>query len=268
VLLSDSITVFESSAAGAILVTGSHGGLSAVAYATALPARGVIVNDAGVGKDAAGIGGLAEAAASGVAVVAVGHTSARIGDGLDTWESGRVTHGNALAEAAGVLPGMAARQAAEALAAAPAAPSRPRPRDAGSVPRRVFHGPVPFFLVDSAAAVGAECEGAIVVTGSHGGAAHGRALDVVVAAAVFNDAGIGKDGAGVSRLPVLDAQRVPAMTVSHLSARIGEADDTYRSGIVSMVNERAARAGIHAGMRVTDVIARLSTRTARDRDRA
>ena len=34
VLLSDSVTVFErSSAAGAVLVTGSHGGVSALAYA-------------------------------------------------------------------------------------------------------------------------------------------------------------------------------------------------------------------------------------------
>ena len=43
----------------------------------------------------------------------------------------------------------------------------------------------------------------------------------------FNDAGIGKDGAGIAALAMLDAAGQPAVAVAHTSARIGEAADTW-----------------------------------------
>ena len=57
---------------------------------------------------------------------------------------------------------------------------------------------------DSITRVGAEANGAVVVNGSHGGlyAAY-LAAKLGVAAAIFNDAGIGRDRAGIAgrRLP-------------------------------------------------------------------
>ena len=90
------------------------------------------------------------------------------------------------------------------------------------------------------------------MTGSHGGLLGGRpetALKYDVRGALYNDAGIGKDAAGVSRLPALDPRGIAAATVSAASARIGDARSTYEDGIISRVNAAAAlglREGISA----------------------
>jgi nucleotidyltransferase/DNA polymerase involved in DNA repair len=51
--------------------------------------------------------------ARGVPAATVAHTSARIGDSLDTWESGVVSHANAAARARGITPGSRLRAAVE-----------------------------------------------------------------------------------------------------------------------------------------------------------
>ena len=72
--------------------------------------------------------------------------------------------------------------------------------------------------------------------------------------AIFNDAG---GGAGVARLPVLDAQGIPGAAVAAASARIGEARSTWETGIVSAVNGLASECGVEAGMSVPDFADRL-----------
>ncbi len=69
-----------------------------------------------------------------------------------------------------------------------------------------------------------------------------------VFAALFNDAGVGADNAGISRLPALGARRIAAATVDAWSARIGDARSTYEEGVLSHVNETAARIGAKVGM--------------------
>jgi hypothetical protein len=104
-VLLDSVTQVEFGHAGQLVVTGSHGGASVVPYARAVRAWMYVFNDAGVGKDGAGIAALELLAADGIAAVAVAHTSARIGEALDTWEHGVVSHLNAPAEALGLHVG-------------------------------------------------------------------------------------------------------------------------------------------------------------------
>jgi hypothetical protein len=58
---------------------------------------------------------------------------------------------------------------------------------------------------------------------------------------VFNDAGVGKDGAGIAALAELERDGIAAATVGHDSARIGEARDAFASGVVSQINASAAR---------------------------
>ncbi len=74
---------------GAIVVTGSHDGLSAARYALAYRPLLVVSNDAGIGKDEAGVAGLRALEAPGIAT-AVHHTSARIGEARDNWESSAI----------------------------------------------------------------------------------------------------------------------------------------------------------------------------------
>ena len=116
VLVIDSIATLEAADAGAIVVTGSHGGVSAAVYATSVPIRGVVFNDAGLGKDGAGIAALARLDEAGVPALAVSHMSARIGDAGDTLRSGIVSHVNGEAARRGVAVGQTTRQALRRLA--------------------------------------------------------------------------------------------------------------------------------------------------------
>jgi hypothetical protein len=122
----------------------------------------------------------------------------------------------------------------------------------------------PLFVIDSIAVVEPEMAGAIVVSGSHGGVSAARyvlAMPSKPHAVFYNDAGIGKDQAGIVGLAMLAQVDVIAAAYSHESARIGDAADGLDSGVVSRVNEPAARAGLRAGQRVSDVVARLRDAT-------
>ncbi|TVO53385.1 hypothetical protein [Denitromonas halophila] len=90
---------------GQIIVCGSHGGLSAADYVQGNPPRMVFFNDAGVGKHNAGIAALAVIERVGVIAATVGHTTACIGEGMDTWRNGRLSHLNTLAQRAGFQSG-------------------------------------------------------------------------------------------------------------------------------------------------------------------
>lgn len=105
VLVMDSIAFATAEHAGQVIVTGSHGGTSAGEYARRAGVTAVVCNDAGIGKNEAGIAGLKSLEAVGIAGIAVGHDSARIGDGTDSWSHGVVTFVNAAARAAGVRCG-------------------------------------------------------------------------------------------------------------------------------------------------------------------
>lgn len=103
-------------------------------------------------------------------------------------------------------------------------------------------------LLDSVTQVEFGHAGQLVVTGSHGGASvvpYARAVRAWLY--VFNDAGVGKDGAGIAALDLLQAEGIAALTVSHDSARIGEALDSWRHGVVSRVNAAALALGLRAG---------------------
>ncbi len=105
-VLLDSVTQVEQHHAGCLVVTGSHGGASVVPYARAVQAWLYVFNDAGVGKDGAGIAALALLQAHGIAAATVAHTSARIGEAADSWAHGVVSQRNAAAAALGLAVGV------------------------------------------------------------------------------------------------------------------------------------------------------------------
>ena len=113
-------------------------------------------------------------------------------------------------------------------------------------------------LMDSIAAVGDDDAGAFVVSGSHGGTSAAEyALSVPLALAFFNDAGVGKDEAGIAGLRQLQAQGRAAGTVAHRSARIGDARDAWDSGVISHLNEAASALGLRVGEPLQPAIRRL-----------
>ncbi len=108
--------------------------------------------------------------------------------------------------------------------------------------------PAPILTADSITRIGAEARGAVVVNGSHGGVyAAYLAAKLGVAAAIFNDAGVGRDRAGIAGLEYLAGLGIPAAAVGHLTARIGDGADMMARGVVTHANRPAAALGCRAG---------------------
>jgi hypothetical protein len=113
-------------------------------------------------------------------------------------------------------------------------------------------------LMDSISNVDAGDAGHVVVSASHGGASSGEfASRHKLAGAFFNDAGVGKDNAGIAALDMLERLGVPACTVSHGSARIGDAEDTWRHGVLSHLNAAAVSYGLKLGEPIQDAVGKL-----------
>jgi len=250
-------TKFPPEARGNVVVCGSHGGRYPGYLAARAGLRAVIFNDAGIGLEAAGISSLSLLEEGGMAAATVSHMSARIGEPSDMLARGVISHANGPARMVGVEPGMPCRLAAERLHNAeirqvdisPSTEARSVITPPGAVRRLV--------LIDSAAMVEADDAGQIIVTASHGGLVGGDpalALRVEGYAAVFNDAGIGIDDAGLARLPALERRGIPAFTVAASSARIGEAISTYEDGIISAANGPARALGATPGLRSKGVL--------------
>jgi uncharacterized protein YunC (DUF1805 family) len=114
-------------------------------------------------------------------------------------------------------------------------------------------------VMDSISYIGPEERGTIVVSGSHGGAAAARyALEQPPFLAVFNDAGVGKENAGIIALEMLETVGVAAAALSHESARIGDGMDAWACGVITHVNGPARALGLQPGQRVQEAIAGIA----------
>lgn len=112
-------------------------------------------------------------------------------------------------------------------------------------------------LLDSIALITPEMADGVVVTGSHGGtsaASFVLALQHKPHAVFFNDAGIGKDDAGIAALALMQEVGVIAAVYAHTSARIGDANDGRRNGIITRCNALAQAAGIASNHTVHQVV--------------
>jgi hypothetical protein len=107
--LVDSITELTEGDAGCIAVSGSHGGVSSARYAIAARPLLSVFNDAGTGRNRAGIAALDMLEAEGLAACTVSHDSACIGFSQSTLDDGVVSHANAPAVALGITTGRALR---------------------------------------------------------------------------------------------------------------------------------------------------------------
>ncbi|MEV4129898.1 hypothetical protein [Nocardia sp. NPDC049707] len=118
--------------------------------------------------------------------------------------------------------------------------------------------------MDSVSMLETADRGQIVVTGSNGGLASGRVASAFgVRFAVFSDAGIGTDRAGVLGLEYLDQVRIPAVAVSHDSAEISDGMDIWSNGIITVANQTAAALSIRSGTSVPEAVATFVATIAR-----
>ncbi|MEO8144904.1 MAG: hypothetical protein ABI654_11885 [Betaproteobacteria bacterium] len=250
VVVAESVTRLDD-VAGKVVVAGSHCGVIAAYLGAKAGAHALVLNDAGLGKDRAGIAGLSYLEDIGMAAAAVDCMSARIGDGEDMLARGVISHANSFAALCGVVAGQSCSEAAQRLRGAGERRSGPPPYTDGRW--KVADGPPEVWALDSVGKVESADAGRILVIGSHGALHGGRpesALGVDAAAAVFNDAGLGADRIGITRLPVLGARGIPAVAVDCMSARIGDGRSMWETGVILHINAPAAALGATRGMAV------------------
>jgi len=258
----DSVTHLTAAHRGGVAYCASHGGVYAAYYAAAKGIGAVILNDAGIGRERAGVAGLALLEKLGVPAAAISSWSARIGDGKDGIARGVLSTVNVPAARAGLAVGMRCADALDRLIQAappPSPPPEPLEESRFEVPE-AGRGGVKVIVMDSISLVTPDDDGHIVVAASHGGALGGRpemAIKHPVFACVTIDADRGIDNAGTTRLPALDQRGIAAATASAFSCRIGDGRSLWADGYISTINETAQRHGGLVGQSTREFVARM-----------
>jgi len=272
-ILLDSLGDLQAANSSPILVCGSHCGDNGI-FARKLKnchVKAVFLNNAGVGKNQAGIRGLIHYQAEGILACAVDHNSAEIGISNDTWESGILSHANPQAEEAGIQIGDSVKVAVAKIVNLFNLPLSTQinkdfeslidetKENSGKIDLKKqiqtqIDG-VSITVTDSITFLNENNAGDIVVCGSHGGLSAGKyALKRHVKAVFFNDAGIGKNNAGVKSLESLNDAGILACTVDCMSAEIYNGHDTLGNGIITVCNQVAKTRNIKEKMTVTEAI--------------
>jgi hypothetical protein len=245
-------------AKGNVVISGSYGGPYNAFHAAKWGIRGVVLNDAGIGKDNAGISGLPYLDAIGLAAATADARTCHIGDGEHMLDHGVISHVNEAARALGCRVGMSVRDCATLMKGGPVIDEQPAEVSGG---KRYVMSELPgkprVLCVDAAPMLEAQDAGDIAITGSHAALFRGKP-DGLIAPALhavfFNDAGVGLDAAGIRRLALLDERQLIAGAVDAATAPIGNAREIYRTGVLSHVNDTAAAAGAAPGMPLRDFV--------------
>jgi uncharacterized protein YunC (DUF1805 family) len=274
VVLLDSLGDLQPGNTSPILVCGSHcgGNRNLAGHVKNCHVKAVFLNNAGVGKNQAGIRGLTHYEAENILACAVDHDSAEIGIARDTWESGTISHISTQAEAVGIQIGNSVKEAVAKIINIIKHPSStqksknyesPIKNDVqdnsskGDLKKQTqtqVYG-VAITVTDSITFLNENNSGDIVVCGSHGGLSAGDyAQKHSVKAVFFNDAGIGKNNAGVKSLESLSDAGILACTVDCMSAEIFNGQDVLGNGIITVCNQLAKTRNIKEKMTVKEAI--------------
>src|SRR5580658_10686789 len=252
---------------GHVVVSGSYGGRYNAYNAAKWPVRAVIMNDAGIGKDDAGIVGLEFLDRIGMSAATADANTCHIGDGDHMLAHGIISHVNRTATALGCAPAQTVRDCAERMRmAVPPVTVPPAITDGARYVVRDIPGEPRVICADSIGMLEPGDGGQIAITASHGALSGGRpdnSVPLDIYAVFFSDGGVGMDGAGIARLADLDGKGIVAGTTSADSAPIGDSRALYRDGILSHVNGPAEKAGGRVGMTLKDFIDGLVTAAKR-----
>ena len=228
----------------------------AASYIGVLPARmmamhqprAVIGHDASIGKAGAGISGLPYLEALGIPAAAVDGATAELGNGVDMWESGRISRLNILAEQCGVQIGMTVHEAAEILLTVD-----PTDTEVGHKIRRevveVSETGRELVITDSIVFADPELDRRnVLVTAGHTGRS---GADFLIAVSpwgfICSDGGRSKNDAGIAGLAITERHGLAGASVDAQTAEIGDAFSSYYEGVISACNESARRRGVFVG---------------------
>lgn len=258
----DSATFVESFYEGSqasgrdIVVNSSYSGVFCAKLVVPFRPRAAIGLDCAIGKDGAGVAGLWYYEALNIPAAAADVMTAEMGDGLDLHDNGVISRVNALAEDAGVTPGMKVSEAARLI-------GRPTKPVEGVRTNRIV-------VKTSAAGRSIVCTDSIayaleedigrnvLCVGGHTGVSivgylkHFRPWGFLM-----SDGGMGKNRAGVAAMETLNAEGLPGLSVSALTARMGDGRSTYFDGVVSEANALARAKGVEIGQSAIEAADRL-----------
>jgi hypothetical protein len=241
-----------------VVVSGSYGGRYNAFNAAKWGVRGVIMSDAGIGKNNAGISGLDYLDQINLAAATADAQTCHISDGDHMLEHGIISYVNRAAAALGCTPGQNVRECAELMHTAIVPTVAPPDITEGArFVIRDVPGEPRLICADSVGMLQPDDAGQIVVTASHAALSGGRSDNAVppdIYAVFFSDAGGGMDGAGIARLADLDKKGIVAGTTSADSAPIGDSRAVYRDGILSHINGAAGQLGGRTGMPLKEFV--------------
>jgi hypothetical protein len=232
-----------------VVAIGSYCGTRILAPIFTRGVKAVIATDAGIGKDEAGISGLKHGETIGVPVATIAVMSAETSNGRQTL-LGTISRANAPARALGVTEGMLAYEAAARFARAPA--GKPVATPLGAEENAVVVETTPkgrIWATPGTTAIKEKIPNDVFCSGANSSRVMSDgALRMAAKGAIANDAGIARNNSAVEGVMLLAEKGVPAASVSTLSARLAEGMSTWNDGIISVVNEIAARRGVKVGM--------------------
>ena len=241
-----------------------HGAYMAEAVAVSLlrrGLRGIIGVDAGIGRNAAGIAGLAVADRHHVPAAAVSVFSCDMCDGRSVWTEGVISRVNRAAAALGAAPGQGVPAAAEALLRGPAGAAR-------AVASRLPEAPQKLAETAAGAVWGCWSMSLIREPHPHDVFCVGTPVDTTMtvymwrhgvrpAGVIGSDGGFGRHGMAAAGLDILERMGIACAAVSFLSADLGDGASIHADGVISRANPRAAAAGVTPGMTAREAARRL-----------
>jgi len=260
VIVSDSTSYLDSRIGPQdVVIASSYAGATIVGQALGAGFKALIVQDAGVGKDQAGISGLPYGDKYGVPIAAVAAATATLSNG-NSVARGKISHANDAASKLGVRPGQTAREAAQLLLKAGAGRKINALADSDNTLYEMEKTPngrilavwTLFFLGEN------RYPNDVFALATHSArVAAEHAFRWNVKGWIANDAGPGKNNSGISGLAICGEKGMPAASVAAMSARIGDALSTYNDGIISAANEPAKSRGIVVGMTAKEALRRM-----------
>lgn len=213
IVVMDSMTYVDGrNGPGDVLIAASYFGSMPVCH-WVLPVRpkGVIAQEAGGGKNMAGVSGLWALDGHGIPGAATTTASCRISDGADMYVNGIIAQVNASAERLNIKPGMGAGAAAELMLHA--ARLEAEPGGSYDVVYEGAHGRI--MALGSTSFISNAYAGDVICAGSafsEPSAAY--AAPYAIRGLICNDAGRCKDDSGIAGLAVMEAKSIPAAAVS------------------------------------------------------
>lgn len=241
-----------------------HGAYMAEAVAVSLlrrGLRGLIGVDAGIGRNDAGIAGLAVADTHGVPAAAVSVYSCKMCAGRSVWTEGVISRVNMAAAALGAEPGQGVPAVAERMLRA--APGRTR-----EIAARLPEAPQRLAAGDGGEVWGCWSMSLIRDPHAHDVFCVGTPVDTTMtvymyrhgtrpAGVIGSDGGFGRGQMAIAGLGILERMGIACASVSHLSADLGDGASIYRDGRITRANRQAAAAGVVAGMAASEAAALL-----------